>query len=116
MSTEYTLIRCVNCRQQFKRYTLNKCVKMETKEVLHLIGFILGSEYRYKILTGLEQGIRTPKQISKETDIQINHVSNILKELLDKTLVSCKTPDLRKGRLYQITDKGKQILDKIYKI
>lgn len=86
---------------------------METKEILNLIGFILGSEYRNKILLELERGIKTPKQISKETNLQINHVSNILSELLKKDLIRCETPSLRKGRLYKITDKGKQILNKI---
>ena len=89
---------------------------METKETLDIIGFILGSKYRNEILLKLGRGIRTPKQISKETAIQINHVSNILKELFDKGLVVCKTPDLRKGRLYQITEKGKEILGKISSI
>ena len=86
---------------------------METKETLNLIGFILGSDYRQKILVELEKGIKTPKQISKETDIQINHVSNILKELSEKSLVKCETPDLRKGRLYKITGRGKEVLNKI---
>jgi len=89
---------------------------METRETLNLIGFILGSDYRQKVLFSLEKGIKTPKQISKETDIQINHVSNILKELSEKSLVECKTPALRKGRIYQITEKGKEILNKINKI
>lgn len=89
---------------------------METKEILNLVGFVLSSEYRQKVLAELEKGIRTPKQVSKDTNIQINHVSNILKELSDKNLVSCKTPELRKGRLYQITNKGIEVLNKIEKI
>ena len=83
---------------------------------LNIIGFVLSSSYRLKILFCLGEKIRIPKQISKETSIQINHVSNILKELLDKELVSCKTPELKKGRIYSITPKGKEILIKIKKI
>lgn len=90
--------------------------KMETKETLNFIGFILSSEYRQKVLAELEKGIKMPKQIAKDAGIQINHVSNILKELSDKNLVSCKTPELRKGRLYQISEKGEEILKKIRKI
>ncbi len=86
---------------------------METRETLNLIGFILGSDYRHKILAELDKGIKTPKQVSREANLQINHVSNILKELSDRGLVKCETPDLRKGRLYRITDKGKEILEKI---
>lgn len=90
--------------------------KMEAKETLSIVGFILGSNYRYNILLELNKGIKTPKQISKETKIQINHVSNILKQLSEKGLVICKTPELRKGRLYQINESGKQIILKINKL
>ncbi len=85
-------------------------------ETWNLVGFILGSEYRQKIIFGLEKSIKTPKQIAKETGIQINHVSNVLRELIDRELIVCKTPELRKGRLYQITEKGKEILNRINKI
>ncbi len=89
---------------------------MDKKEVLEILGFIIGSEYRQKILFSLDSGMRTPKKISKETNIQINHVSNILKELTEKGLVKCQTPDLRKGRIYEITQKGKEFVLKISKI
>jgi len=86
---------------------------MDKKEVLELLGFLLSSKYRQKIILSLELKIKTPKLISKETDIQINHVSNILKELSEKGLVECQTPNLRKGRIYEITQKGKDFVKKI---
>ena len=86
------------------------------EEALSIIGFILGSDYRHKVLAELKKGFKTPKLISKDTGIQINHVSNVLKELSDKGLISCKTPELRKGRIYQITNKGEDILSRINKI
>jgi ArsR family transcriptional regulator, cadmium/lead-responsive transcriptional repressor len=87
--------------------------KMLKKEDYSLIGFILGSEYRGKILFDLDDKIKTPKILSKSTGIQINHVSNIIKDLSDKHLIECKNPEIRKGRLYGLTDKGKEILIKI---
>jgi predicted transcriptional regulator len=89
---------------------------MNTNDYLSVIGFILSSDYRQKILFELERGIKTPKQISKETGIQINHVSNVLRELSDKNLAECKTPELRKGRIYQITEKGISVIEKIKKL
>jgi len=86
---------------------------MDKKEVLELLGFLLSSGYRQKILFSLEPNIKTPKIISKETNIQINHVSNILRELSEKGLVKCQTPNLRKGRIYEITTKGKDFVFKI---
>jgi len=89
---------------------------MDKKEVLELLGFLLSSQYRQKILFSLEMNIKTPKMISKQTNIQINHVSNILKELSKMDLVKCQTPNLRKGRIYEITEKGKDFILKIKNI
>ena len=52
----------------------------------------------------------TPAEMSKETDIPISHISNTLAELLEKDLVVCLTPKLKKGRLYELTASGKKIL------
>ena len=76
----------------------------------------VGSDYRYEILLSLKEKIKTPKLISRDTNIQINHVSNILKELGEKGLIKCETPELRKGRIYKITDKGSEIVEKLKKI
>jgi|TARA_Y100000310_G_C20145205_1_gene562120 predicted transcriptional regulator len=89
---------------------------MDTKEILELLGFMLSSEYRQKVLFSLESGIKTPKKISIETNIQINHVSNVLRELSEKELVECQTPNLKKGRIYEITKKGKNFVLKIKNI
>jgi len=48
--------------------------------------------------------------MAKETDIPLSHVSNTLAELLEKDLVVCLTPKLKKGRLYELTVNGKKII------
>ena len=55
----------------------------------------------------------TPVELSKETDIPLSHVSNTLAELLEKNLVICLTPKLKKGRLYDLTKIGKNSLKNI---
>ncbi|MHA1381795.1 MAG: MarR family transcriptional regulator [Candidatus Helarchaeota archaeon] len=78
-----------------------------------LISFIIRSKYRLKVIKSLENGEKTPSQISIITKIRINHVSNILKEFILKNLIVCLTPDERKGRIYILTDLGNNILHKI---
>ncbi|CDI04948.1 helix-turn-helix domain-containing protein [Candidatus Nitrosotenuis uzonensis] len=68
-----------------------------------LLGYIKASSYRYKIIKALEGRKLTPKDLAKETSIPLSHVSNTLAELLDKELVVCLTPKLKKGRLYDLT-------------
>ena len=51
--------------------------------------------------------------MAKETGLSISHVSNTLAELLAKDLAVCLTPKLRKGRLYELTSNGKEILKNI---
>ena len=79
----------------------------------HKIGFVKASKYRRKILYNLKNKPKTPKEISKETDLYLSHVSKTLKELLTINLVNCLNPNLRKGKLYTLSDEGREILQKI---
>jgi len=42
-----------------------------------------------------------------------NNVGDILRELKKKDLIICLNPDEKKGILYQLTNKGKEIQEKI---
>jgi ArsR family transcriptional regulator, cadmium/lead-responsive transcriptional repressor len=79
----------------------------------HAYGVVVGSEYRKKVVGAIARGPKSPKQISNITGLRLNHVSKTLKELEKITAVECLTPDLRKGRLYQLTGLGRQILGKL---
>ncbi len=69
------------------------------------------SENRVKILKLLNRGkVLTPTEISKETGIVVNHVSNFLKEFKDNKLVNCLNEEDKRGRLYQIAEEGKKVL------
>lgn len=77
-----------------------------------LTGLVQSSAYRKKVLKTLKE-TKTPTQLEKELDIKISHISRTLKELREMKLIKCHAPDLRKGKLYQITKLGKEVLDKI---
>lgn len=53
------------------------------------------------------------QQIAKDTGIVQNHISNTLRQLKEHDLVECINPEVRKGRLYRLTDEGEEIVDKI---
>ncbi len=78
-----------------------------------MLGYIKASNYRKKIIKSLQDKKLTPIELAKETDIPLSHVSNTLAELLEKDLVVCLTPKLRKGRLYDLTREGRNVLKNI---
>lgn len=62
------------------------------------------------MMKALEDKQLTPAEIAKETDIPLSHVSNVLAELSEKDLVICLTPELRKGRIFDLTKEGRNVL------
>ena len=70
------------------------------------------SENRIKILKVLSKGkVLTPTEISKETEVVVNHVSTFLKEFKEHKFVVCLNEEEKRGRLYQITENGKKLLE-----
>ena len=80
------------------------------KELIEGIAIIQRSKRKEQVLKDLENKIKTPSRISKSTGISIHHVSRYLKQLKDKGLVICLNEEFNQGRLYQITDLGKEVL------
>ena len=78
-------------------------------EMLAELSYVKISKNRTKTIEALKEEIKIPSQIAKDTGIRTNHISNILSELKEHDMVECINPELRKGRLYRLTDKGKEI-------
>lgn len=78
-----------------------------------LLSFVLSSSYRRKIMIALAKGPSTPKDLSVKTGLRIAHVSLVLKQLREKDLVICRTPEVKKGKIYTLTKKGEMIIQKI---
>ena len=82
-------------------------------EMLKEVGYIQASTYRTKVMKSLDGEVKIPSKIAKDTDIMQNHMSATLKQLKEHGLVECINPEVRKGRLYRLTEKGEEIIDNI---
>ena len=78
-----------------------------------IIGFILTSSIRIKILNELNISPNTPTNISKKINFSLARVSNSLNGLKSKDLVICLTPDLKVGRIYSLTELGIKYIEKV---
>lgn len=76
----------------------------------HLIGYVLASTYRKKVVLALKDKPLTPVMVANKTRLHASHISNTLSELTKEKLVVCLTPKLRKGRLYDLTSDGRKVL------
>lgn len=82
-------------------------------EMLKEISYVKISKYRSKVMKSLDGDVLIPTQIARNSEIRPNHISKVLAELKAHELVECINPEVRKGRLYKLTDKGKEIVDEI---
>ena len=82
-------------------------------EMLTEISYVQISTYRTKAMKALEDEVKIPSIIAKDSGIRTNHISKVLSELKAHELVECINPEVRKGRLYRLTDKGEKIVKNI---
>lgn len=83
------------------------------KKVIGALSLVKSSEYRWKILKAIGDGIKMPSEIAKEVKIRLNHVSMFLKDLKKNGLAECLNEETRKGRLYRLTRLGKDVIAKL---
>ena len=81
-----------------------------TDEMLTEISYVEISSYRKKVMKSLDGEVLIPTQIARNSEIRPNHISKVLAELKAHELVECINPEVRKGRLYRLTDKGDEIV------
>lgn len=89
--------------------------KLTEDEIWKLIGFIKVSQIRYQTLKTLETDFLMPSEIAKSTGLRTTQISNALRDLKEKDLVICMNESARKGRIYQNTDLGLEILKRLDK-
>lgn len=80
------------------------------EEFLELVAYAKASKHRVEILKYIDYNLKTPKEIGVALNIRTNHISNLLADLRKHDLVVCATPNVRKGRLYKLTDDGIKVL------
>ena len=78
-----------------------------------LIGYVRASKYRKRIVLSLNQSNKTPLELSNELEFYITHVSSTLRELKDKGVAICLTPNLKKGKIYSLTNLGESIVKEL---
>lgn len=74
------------------------------------LSYVQISTYRTKVMKSLDDDVKMPTQIAKTSGIRTNHISNVLRQLKEHELVECINPEVKKGRLYRLTDKGNEII------
>ena len=79
-------------------------------EMLKEMSYVKISTYRTKVMKSLDDEVKIPSQIAKDSDILQNHISAVLRQLKEHELVECINPEVRKGRLYRLTDKGDEVI------
>lgn len=78
------------------------------------LGKVKRSKNKQKIIKALTKP-KTPTELSEELKLARSTCSNTLLELQEMGLVKCLTPNLRMGRLYQLTEEGQEIKKQIEK-
>ena len=79
-------------------------------EMLKEMSYVKISQYRTKVMKSLDGEVKIPTVIAKASEIRPNHISKVLSELKAHELVECINPEVRKGRLYRLTDKGDEVV------
>lgn len=78
------------------------------------IGYVISSTYRVKVIRRLADSPAPTSKIAEDTDCATSHVSRALHDLRDRGLVDLLVPeDRKKGRIYGITDRGREIWETI---
>ena len=85
----------------------------ENDELLKLTSYVQISKYREKTLKSIGDDVKIPTNIAQDSGIRTNHISKVLSELKSKDIVECINEEARKGRLYRLTDTGKDVLEVI---
>ena len=82
-------------------------------ELLSEISYVKISSYRERVMKSLENDVKMPSEIAKDSGIRQNHISNVLRQLKEHEMVECLNPEVKKGRLYRLTEKGVKIVENI---
>lgn len=82
-------------------------------EMLTEISYVQISKYREKVMKSLDGKVKIPTDIANDSGIRTNHISKVLSELKAHELVECINPEVRKGRLYRLTDKGEKVTENL---
>ena len=75
--------------------------------------YVTISTYRVKTVKALKDDPKMPSKIAAEAGIRPNHISKVLRELKETGVAECINPEVRKGRLYRLTETGEEIVENL---
>jgi len=83
------------------------------EEKANLIAYVKSGKNRLKVLKIIKKHGKLvfASDISDEVGIRVNHMGALLRELTKKGLLDNPNPSNRRQKLYQISEKGKEIID-----
>lgn len=91
------------------RIVIIKVVVIMEEELLRKYAYVKVSSYRHKTVKTLQNKIKIPTEIARDTGINKSHVSKVLRELKESGIVECMNEEARKGRIYRLTEIGEEI-------
>lgn len=74
--------------------------------------FIIRSVNRKKVFLALLKP-KTPTEISKDVELNLGYISNIIISLMERKLIECLNPEEKRHRLYRRTKKGEGLVEDI---
>lgn len=77
------------------------------------VKYVNNSSYRVRVLRSLGEDVKMPTEIANDSGILPNHISNVLRQLRENEIVECINPEVKKGRLYRLSDDGRKVLKEI---
>ena len=79
------------------------------EQIQNDINYLKNSTYRMKAFKSLAKSPKMPIGLAKDCDILKNHISNTLNQLVSHDLIYCVNPEVRKGRLYKLSEYGYKV-------
>ena len=76
------------------------------------VSYIIRSKNRKSVILELETP-KTPTMLARTLKTSMPNISRTLRHLQSKGFVTCLTPEERIGKIFSLTDKGKEALRKI---
>lgn len=81
------------------------------QEKIDKLGFVRSSRYRNNIILSIGNDLKKPSEIANSVNISDKNVSRYLKELKENNLIVCLNESAKMGRLYKLTEEGKELLE-----
>ena len=94
----------------------NQYIKIMTDNALiKTISYIKRSRNRINIVLLLGENFKIPSELARDMNLKISQISAILSDLKKEGIVVCINEEEKVGRIYKLTEKGKNAYEIIKK-